>query len=275
MKKTEGIAQSGLTKKEHYSWQDMDAPCSYQKIPIAELKVDTSYQRGEASNASTIEKAKNMQYAAMSAIIVAKRPGGTHWIVDGLQRTLAAKKRGDITHMDCMVFDSKGQNHEAEIFLLCNKGRIPVTALHKYKTSVTAGRSPESEIDKWLLENGFCVNDYAGQGIIRFPYRLVENWAYNESACKQAILISSEICQGEINVEVFNAVAILIRNGINVRQEVTKIKSLGGQTRIQKEINTMAITLGVTKSLKTCGLGLLAVINHKRHKKIKVEQWSK
>jgi hypothetical protein len=275
MKKNEGTATSGLTKKEHYSWQDMDSPCTHKRILIDELKIDSSYQRGEASNTSTLEKAKSMQHAAMSAIVVAQRVDGSYWIVDGLQRTLAAKRRGDITHMDCMVFQSSGQNHEAEIFLLCNKGRTPVTALHKYKTSVTAGRNPEAIIDKWLLENGLCVNEYAGVGIIRFPAKLIQNWEMNESACKQAILISSEICQGEINAEVFCGVAILIRNGINVRQEISKILTLGGQTRVQKEINTIAITLGVSKSLKICALGLLSVINHKRQKKIKVESWDK
>jgi hypothetical protein len=74
---------------------------------------------------------------------------------------------------------------------------------------------------------------------------------------------------------VFCGVAILIRNGINVRQEISKILTLGGQTRVQKEINTIAITLGVSKSLKICALGLLSVINHTRQKKIKVESWDK
>jgi hypothetical protein len=271
----EGIATSGLTKKDHYSWQDMDSPCRHQRIKISELNVDNTYQRGEASNTSTIEKAKSMQYAAMSAIVVAKRPDGTYWIVDGLQRTLAAKRRGDIDHIDCMVFDSKGQNHEAEVFLLCNKGRVPVKAMHKYKTSVAAGRTPESEIDKWLLENGFSVNEYAGESIIRFPSKLVQNWEMNESACKQALSLTREICQTEVNADVFCAIAILIRNGINVRQEVSKIISLGGQSRILKEINAIAITLGISRSLKACGLGLLSVINHKRQKKIRVESWSK
>lgn len=216
-----------------------------------------------------------MQHAALAAIVVGQRSDGTYWIVDGLQRTIAAKRRGDIEFMDCMVFQSNGRQHEADVFLLCNKGRIPVSALHKYKTSVAANRSPEAEIDRWVTENGFTVIDHAGPGNIRFPAKLVQAWDMNPTAAKQALLISREICGGEPHCDVFSGVAILLRNGINVRAEVRKIISLGGYEKILKEINAIAITLGVSKSLKTCGLGLLAVINHKRHKKIRVESWEK
>ena len=275
MKTKEGTARSGLSKKEHYSWDDMDNQCRHMRIKISDLEVDQSYQRGEASNTSTLEKAKHMQHAAIGAIVVGKRKDGSFWIVDGLQRTLAAKRRGDIFEMDCMVFESRGSGHEAEVFLLCNKGRVPVSAMHKYKTSVTAGRLPEAAIDKWLTENGYSISDHSGPGMIRFPAKFLQSWELNESACKQAIAIASEICGGEPHCEVFTGVAILIRSGVNVRQEIKKLISLGGQTRILKEINAVAITLGISKSLKTCGLGVLAAINHKRHKKIRIESWDK
>lgn len=275
MKTNEGIAASGLTKKEHYSWDDMDSKCMHMRLPIDSLKVDQTYQRGEASNTSTLDKAKHMQHAAMGAIVVGKRADGSLWIVDGLQRTLAAKRRGDISEIDCMVFESAGSRHEAEVFLLCNKGRIPVSSKHKYRTSVTAGRSPESDIDQWLTDNGYSVVDYSGDKVVRFPTHLVLAWKADQTACKKALLLTSEICQGEPNCNIFNGIATLLRNGVNVQAEVKKIISLGGQTRLLKEINTVAISLGVAKSWKTCALGVLAVINHKRSKKIKVESWEK
>jgi hypothetical protein len=271
-----GIATSGMIKKDHYSWDDLDSKCRHMRIPIHTLNVDPSYQRGEASNTSTLEKAKHMQHAAMGAIIVAKRQDGTFWIVDGLQRTLAAQRRGDVTGMDCMVFDSRGSNHEADVFLLCNKGRIAVSAYHKYKTSVTAGRMPESEIDAWINERGYTIGDQPRKSAIRFPTKLIQAWTLNKEACKQALDVTREICEnGELNSDIFCAVAILIRNGINVKSEVKKILSLGGATKVLKEINTTAITLGLTKSWKVCGIGLLSVINYKRQKKIRVESWDK
>jgi hypothetical protein len=273
--KTEGIASSGLTKKDHYSWSEMDSRTVHMRIPIAMLRIDQSYQRGEVSNDSTIQKAKSMQYAAAGAIVVGKRSDGTFWIVDGFQRTLAAQKRGDIDAMDCMVFESMGSHHEAEIFLLCNKGRAPVSAMHKYRTSVTAGRNPETHIDRWLIENGFRIGDQAGQGVIRFPAKYVQNWEFNENVCKLATFITSEICLGELNCDVFVAVAILLRNGIDVKSEVKKLISIGGESRILKEINTIAITLNASKSLRVCGMGLLTAINHKRRRKISVNSWEK
>ena len=273
--KTSGIAKSGLTKKDHYSWSEMDNRAVHMSIPISMLRIDESYQRPEVSNDSTIQKAKNMQHAAAGAIVVGKRSDGTFWIVDGYQRTLAAKKRGDIAEMDCMVFDSRGSQHEAEIFLLCNKGRAPVSAMHKYRTSVTAGRNPEAIIDKWLVDNGFCISDKSGHGVIRFPAKYLQNWSFNEEACKKATFITSQICLGELNCDVFSGVAILLRNGIEVGPEVKKLISIGGETRILKEINTLAITLGTSKSLRVCGMGLLAAINHKRHRKLSVASWEK
>ena len=271
----EGIALSGLTKKEHYSWDDMDDKCAHMRLQIDLLKVDNSYQRGEASNASTIDKAKHMQHAAMGAIVVGKREDGSLWIVDGLQRALAAKRRGDITEIDCMVFESAGSRHEAEVFLLCNKGRVSVTAKHKYRTSVIAGRSPEAEIDKWLTDNGYSVADQSGEGIVRFPAHLVLAWKLNEPSCKQALQLTSEICQGEPNCYVFDGIATLIRHGVNVRAEVKRLISMGGQSRLLKEINTIAITLGSAKSWRVCALGVLAAINYKRSKKIRIESWEK
>lgn len=271
-----GIAISGISKKDHYSWDELDSKCSHNRILINELNIDPSYQRGEASNSSTIEKARHMQHAAIGAIIVGKRKDGTFWVVDGLQRTLAAQRRGDVKEMDCMVFQSRGVHHEAEVFLLCNKGRIPVSSYHKYKTCVTAGRMPEAEIDAWLTSNGFVVSDQSRRCAIRFPSKLIQSWLMNKDACKQALELTREICSGdELNADVFVGVAILIRNNVNVKTEVRKIVSLGGVTKIQREINSIAITLGVSKSLKVCGMGLLAVINHKRHKKIRVDTWDK
>jgi hypothetical protein len=271
----DGVAKSGLSKKEHYSWSDLDSKCEHMRLPINLLRVDSSYQRGEASNQSTIDKAKNMQHAAIGAIIVAKRNDGSLWIVDGLQRTLAAKKRGDVNEIDCMVFNSHGPKHEAEVFLLCNKGRVAVSAMHKYRTSVTAGRLPEREIDEWLTNNGYQVADHSGINMIRFPSRLIQAWQMNPEATKQALLITTEICGDDPVCDVFSGVAILLRNGINVKSEVKKIITLGGATRILKEINTIAVTLAVAKSLRVCGMGVLAVINHKRHRKITVQSWEK
>jgi len=266
-RKTGGLAASGKTKTEHYNWDELDSACKYMRIDIKKLNIGP-YQRGEASAFSVIEKARHMQHAALGAVVVGKRDDGTFWLVDGLQRKLAAQRRGDVSGLDCMVFNSKGEKHEAEIFLLCNKGRIAVDAVHKYRTSVIAGRDPEKSIDLWLTQHELQIINDKSKGKISFPTAIVQSWNNNADVCKRALLATREICDGRILRDIFQGVALLIKHGVNVEGEQAKLFKIGGQARLQKEINTVAILSGKGKNWTVCARGVLNAINYRRRRKV-------
>lgn len=266
------MATKSMTKIDRYGWSALDERCTYKRIPISQLNVG-EYQRGEVCQQVTCAKAAHYTNAAAGAVIVAQRKDGTFWLVDGLQRKLAAERRSDITHLDCMVFQSKGEAHEAQVFLLCNKGRVAVSAMHKFHASVRAGLDPEATINKWAQDHGFVIADaHSTKGrVIRFATSLVRAWEMDASICKQSLHIVNRICDGEMNKYIFEGVMLLLRKGVDVDGEVNKIRSMGGQTRLLKEINTAAILLGKSKTWTTCAVGVLNVINHKRRNRIHVE----
>lgn len=264
------MVSSTMTKIDRYKWDELDSKCTHKRLPLSVLNIG-AYQRGEASALGTTSKAAHYSRAAAGAVIVGEREDGTYWLVDGLQRKLAAEKRADITHLDCMVFASNGEQHEAEVFLLCNRGRVAVSALHKYFASVRAGFEPEKTIDMWLRENGYRVSGNGNLKEIKCITRFVNSWKLDIASAKEALFICDEICGGIINGFVYEGIWVLLRKGVDVSANKQKLIRLGGMNAILHEINATAILCGKSKTWSTCAAGILSLINKKRQKKITIE----
>ncbi len=101
------------------------------------LQIHPAYQRDVLP-----EKVKaitsSWSWLSLGALVVGER-GGDFWVIDGQHRTLAAKRRSDITHLPCVVFKTADVKTEAQGFLDLNTGRKPVTAVAKQKAMVAAG----------------------------------------------------------------------------------------------------------------------------------------
>ena len=263
------VAQSGKLKKEHYSWEEISDTVRHEVLNISDINIP-DYQRGEASRKSTIAKARSYSNAASGACVVARRTDGTYWIVDGLQRTLSRAIRGDASTVDCMVFDSEGEKHEARIFKLCNIGRVNVSAIHKYKVSVTAGDEPDVSIERWLSDNGMRIDDGQHKNCVGFISHLKQNWQLDSEAAKRALLFCREVESGQLDGQVFVGACTLIRHGVNVEQYAEKIVLLGGRATLLRDINAVAIELGVSKNWTVCAHGILKSINHKKRNKVKM-----
>ena len=271
MKVTEmasGIAHDGRTKVERYEWDALKARSKHMRIKIAELNVD-EYQRGEAKRLSTIQKAKHWDHAAAGAVVVGQRSDGSFWVVDGLQRTLAEALRGDIDAVDCMVFQSEGTEHEARVFQLCNLGRIPVNAIHKFRVAVKAGDEVECAVQNWVLANGLRIAGDKGKNEIGFPSYVVQFWPANTDAVKRALLFSKRVGDGDMCSDVFKGAYLLITRGVEIEKYESSIIKRGGHKRLLRDINATAIEAGVSKNLNVCARGILSSINYRR--KLRVE----
>jgi hypothetical protein len=264
-----GIANDGKTKVERYEWDALKSRSKHMRIKIADLNVD-DYQRGEARRSSTIQKAKHWEYAAAGAVVVGQRSDGTFWIVDGLQRTLAESLRGDISEVDCMVFQSEGPHHESRVFQLCNLGRIPVDALHKFRVAVKAGDRTECEVDKWCAENGLRIAGDKGRNEIGFPSYVVQFWPLNTDAAKRSLLFAKRVGNSEMCSEIFKGAYMLITHGIEIEKYEATIMKRGGHKRLLHDINAKAIEAGVSKNLNVCAQGILSSINYGRKLRIEI-----
>lgn len=147
----------GKSKIERYGWVANDQPGQMMMIPKAELEVDFSYQR-KPTEIKVLRMARRWSWAACGVLLVAVRPDGTKWVLDGSNRLHAALRRDDIQKMPCIVFQSLGRDFEAESFLLANTDRKPVASLDKYRTAIVAKRHTALIVNKVCSELGITVS---------------------------------------------------------------------------------------------------------------------
>lgn len=128
---------NGVDKTVRYGWVTNDKPGEMKMLHKDVLKIHPAYQRDVlADKVKAITAA--WSWLSLGALVVGER-GGEFWVIDGQHRTLAAKRRSDITHLPCVVFKTADVKTEARGFLDLNTGRKPVTAVAKQKAMVAAG----------------------------------------------------------------------------------------------------------------------------------------
>jgi hypothetical protein len=257
------------SKAQDYKWAKPGDNGIQQMVPIGELNVDMTYQRCEVSHANTLAIAKDFDWVAFGNVIVMKRADGKLYVIDGQQRTLAAKLRGDIEKVPCVIFESNGVEHEARGFIATNTRRRSVSAITKFHARVLAKESPDTEIQDWLDSIGFRVSADNTSNCIAFPTRFIETWKASKETAKKAFHIQCDIIgPGEsVNSEIHCGICYLLSKDVEVRRYVDKMKSMGGKPAVLRAINTAKIELSRSGD-KTYGLGILTMINYKLKNKI-------
>lgn len=264
---------STVNKVDRYDWVkpgDRGKPC---RVSLDDLMIDYEYQRGEISKANTLAVARNFNWVSFNSIVVMERENGDKYVVDGQQRLLAAKHRGDIKDVPCIVFQSSGKEHEAKAFISLNINRRHVSAVDKFNAGVLAGTSPEKHIAEWLSGIGLKITkDCKDVNGICFPAKLIETWKMNSENCRLAVLLQREINGPDepLYHRCHEGVWWLLQNGIDVAEYVDKIKILGGKPAIQRSINTVLIEANANGNKRFFAIGILRLINHKRKRKISI-----
>jgi hypothetical protein len=259
------------TKADRYGWASPGDKGRYELLPLDCLKVDYKYQRNEVSETNTLALASGFLWAAFGTIVVMERGNGDKYIVDGLQRVLAAKKRGDITSVPCRVFQSNGSEHEAKAFLCLNVRRAKVSAVQKFHAADRAGINPEREISEWLQKtHGFRVeNDGKNKDVVSWPDSLIQLWKLDKKCCVSAMELHRKIIGDEAtHVTVQKGLFWLLHNNVPVQDHIDKLVRSGGRAAILREVKRIEIETQQQTSLRICGLGILSLINHKLRNKI-------
>jgi hypothetical protein len=117
-----------------------------QYCPIEQLCVDDRYQRSlEATHSIRLIRriAANWDWGLCQPLYVARRADGKLYVVDGQHRWAAAKLRGDIWQLPCVVRSFSSTEEEAAAFVALNQERTPLTALQIFRASVASG-DPEA-----------------------------------------------------------------------------------------------------------------------------------
>jgi len=252
-----------MDKTQRYDWAK---PGDYGKMKIVridDLYIDHAYQRRELSANNTLSIAREFRWSAFGAIVVMHRNSdGKLYVVDGQQRLSAARHRGDIDSVPCIVFESDGPKHEAEAFLALNTKRRKVSAISKFVASVGSCGEPETEISNWLKEQGLHVANSDSHSALCFPADLIRTWKNDKEAAKIAIIAQKELHDPrKMNAQVHFGMWWLARNGVNIRQHIEKLITLGGIPAMLRAISVLAIETSSGKTERTCGLAILRMIN--------------
>lgn len=152
----------GVDKVKRYGWVTKDEPGALKTLHKDVLQIHPAYQR-DVIPAKVKEITANWSWVGAGAIVVGER-GGEFWVIDGQHRVLAAKRRSDITHLPCVVFQTEGVRQEAIAFLDLNTGRKPVSSIGKFKAMIAAGDEAACTVHKTLEALGVTPKATANKG---------------------------------------------------------------------------------------------------------------
>lgn len=119
----------------------LGSPPTLEWRAVGELLIDPVYQRSVETGASQtlIRKiAMFWDWGYCQPLAVSRRPDGALAIVDGQHRACAAKLRGDIPHLPCVITSYSSAGDEAAAFVALNQLRRPLNALDIFRAALAA-----------------------------------------------------------------------------------------------------------------------------------------
>jgi hypothetical protein len=131
-----------------------------QFMAPAELAVDPAYQRSTESGESRalIKRiAQHWDWGQCQTLSVARRGDGSLFVIDGQHRLEAARLRGDIAQLPCVIADYPSAADEAAAFVRLNSERRALTALDLFRAAVSSGDSAALAIAQAIAEAGLAL----------------------------------------------------------------------------------------------------------------------
>lgn len=125
-----------------------------------QMQIDESYQRkldAGGSQALIRRIAVHWDWGLCQPLFVARRADGGLYVVDGQHRLEAAKLRGDIWQLPCVVVSFDGAASEAAAFVALNQQRRPLSKLQIFKAALAAGDPEARTITAALEEAGLSL----------------------------------------------------------------------------------------------------------------------
>ncbi len=144
-------------------------PAAKGSLPVlqycvpAQLAVDTLYQRDldGVSRRLISDIARGWDWNLFQPLVVARRHDGTMYVVDGQHRLEAARLRGDIAQLPCVIFHPSDPADEAQVFVELNQRRRPLTAYALFNASLAAGDAHAESLQSILRSVGLSFSGAA------------------------------------------------------------------------------------------------------------------
>ncbi|MBT0667000.1 ParB N-terminal domain-containing protein [Novosphingobium profundi] len=181
-----------------------------QFIPPAELAVDRTYQRSiEASDSQTLIRqiAQHWNWDLCQPLVVARREtdqGERLFVIDGQHRLEAARLRGDIGQLPCVVVAYASAADEAASFVHLNQRRRPLKALDLFKAALASEDKEAVAIAEALRDNALTLaphTNYANwePGMVSNIGGIQVAWRKSgERASRYAMRAMAQAFQGQV-----------------------------------------------------------------------------
>lgn len=128
----------------------------------AELRIDPAYQRDVANGASQAlirRIAQHWNWDLCQPLVVARRTDFVDrlFVIDGQHRLEAARVRGDIDQLPCVIVNYASAQDEAASFVHLNQQRRPLTALDLFRAAVASEDQVATAIVGALADASLCL----------------------------------------------------------------------------------------------------------------------
>lgn len=138
----------------------LGTPPVLEWVAPAHLGVDASYQRStenETSRGLIRKIARFWDWSLCQPLAVTRRDDGSLWVVDGQHRLFAAKMRGDIPHLPCVVSRYASLSDEAAAFVSINQLRKPLGKVDLFRAALAAGDDEAASIGCLVAGAGLTI----------------------------------------------------------------------------------------------------------------------
>lgn len=185
-----------VDKIKFFKWKMENNPGDLCWKRKTDLIVDHIYQR--SLNETKYKKiAANFNWAAFGALIVAQRPDGNLYVVDGQHRLSAAMARSDIEIVPCIVFAFNGDIvNEASDFLTINKNRKPLTGIESFKALVVSENETAKIVQSMINEQGLQVGKTGTSKNVSCVKALMTCVENDEETIKRIWPLIARLCRG-------------------------------------------------------------------------------
>lgn len=174
----------------------------------SQLRIDDAYQRSidNGQSQSLIRKiAQHWDWALCLPLVVSRRPQtGEMFVIDGQHRLAAAKLRGDIAQLPCVILEMSDRADEAASFVHLNQNRRTLGKLDIFKAAVASGDSEASAIVAAMREAGLSIaphNNYTTwkPGMVSNIGGIEASWRQNGATRTRAgLVVMAKALDGQV-----------------------------------------------------------------------------
>ena len=160
------------------------------------LRIDASYQRGmeEPVSQNLIARiARGWNWDLCQPLTVSRRANGHLYVIDGQHRLAAARRRGDIAELPCVVVNYADAAAEAASFVAINQQRKALSKLDLFRAAVASGQPRALAISRALAKAGLSIAPHSNftcwkPGAVLFIGGIERAWERNGEAIAVAAL---------------------------------------------------------------------------------------